>query len=159
SAASGWRKAPLYSRSLSILRPAPYIADHILRQTGCVVMDQAKAPADSSLLATWPRCVQVTVAVLLALGIGYVLVRGVTGYAPARAPDDMPEVAEPVRARLDLNRASRAELALIPGLGPSRAQGIDDYRRAHGAFASVDDLRKVSGIGPKTLEKVRPWLF
>jgi competence protein ComEA len=124
-------------------------------------MDQPKVTAlsESSLTATWPRCVQVTVAVLLALGIGYILGRGVPGDSPRRSQLDLAEIAEPARARLELNRASRAELALIPGFGPSRAQGVDDYRRAHGPFASIDDLRKVPGIGPKTLEKVRPWLF
>ena len=124
-------------------------------------MDQAKAAAafDSGLLATWPRCVQVTVAVLLALGIGFVLGRGFVGYSPGRPPPEPPEVAEPARARLDLNRASRAELALLPGVGPSRAQGVDDYRRAHGPFTSIDELRTVPGIGLKTLEKLRPWVF
>lgn len=124
-------------------------------------MDQAKAtaPPESSLLATWPRCVQVTVAVLLALGIGYILGRGFPADSTRRTQDDPPEIAEPPRARLNLNRASRAELELVPGIGPSRARSIDDYRRAHGPFAAIDELRKVSGIGPKTLDKVRPWLF
>jgi competence protein ComEA len=124
-------------------------------------MDQPKAPApsESSLAATWPRCVQVTVAVLLALGIGYVLGRTAPGDSPRRSQLDLAEIAEPPRARLELNRASRAELALVPGFGPSRAQSVDDYRRAHGPFATIDDLRKIPGIGPKTLEKVRPWLF
>jgi competence protein ComEA len=113
--------------------------------------------AEPSPLAAWPRSAQLAVAVLLAVGIGFLVGRSNLTEVPRRASDA--EADEPAGARLDLNRATRAELALLHGLGPARAQGIDDYRRQHGRFASVDDLRKVSGIGPKTLEKIRPWLF
>jgi competence protein ComEA len=124
-------------------------------------MDQAKATAasESGPLATWPHCVQITVAILLALGIGFILGRGFAGDSPRRDQEQLPETKQPVRAPLDVNRAGRAELALVPSLGPSRAQSIVDYRAAHGPFAAIDELRKVPGIGPKTLEKVRPWLF
>jgi competence protein ComEA len=124
-------------------------------------MDQAKATArsESGLLATWPRCVQVTVAVLLALGIGYVLGRGFASDSPRHTPDDPQAFTETTRPQLNLNLASRAELALLPGMGPSRAKSVEDYRRGHGPFATIDDLRKVTGIGPKTLEKVRPLVF
>ncbi len=44
-------------------------------------------------------------------------------------------------------------------MGPSRAQSVDDYRGKHGPFHSVEELRQVSGIGPKTLEKLRTWVF
>jgi competence protein ComEA len=127
-------------------------------------MDQAKAtppaalPPEPAVVTTWPRCVQLAVAVLLALGIGFLLGRYFTGSASIADLDDSP-ANEASIARLDLNRASRAELALLPGFGPSRAQSVDDYRRQHGPFRSVDDLRKVSGIGPKTLERVRSHVF
>jgi competence protein ComEA len=118
---------------------------------------QPVAP-ESGLLATWPRCVQLTVALLLALGIGFLLGRSVTADNPRRMSDDA-EIADSAGPRLDLNRATRAELALLHGLGPARAQSIEDHRRQHGPFKSVEDLRKVHGIGPKTLDKVRSWLF
>jgi len=114
--------------------------------------------AEPVLLATWPRCVQITVAVLIALGIGYLLGRSFTADPVRRTADDT-AVADNAGPRLDLNRATRGELALIQGLGPARAQSIEDYRRQHGAFHSVDDVRKVPGIGPKTLDRIRPWLF
>jgi competence ComEA-like helix-hairpin-helix protein len=59
---------------------------------------------------------------------------------------------------LDLNRASAEDLDAIPGLGPALAQRIVEYRKAHGPFKQVEDLREVSGIGPQNLEKLKPYL-
>jgi competence protein ComEA len=114
---------------------------------------------EPTLLATWPRCVQVAVAVLLALGIGYLLGRSVTADSMFRSTHDDANFVERDAPRLDLNRATRGELALLRGLGPARAQGIEDYRRQHGPFHAVDDLRKVPGVGPKTLDRIRSMLF
>ena len=57
---------------------------------------------------------------------------------------------------VDLNRATAAELDLLPGIGPATAQAIVDHREANGPFASVDDLEAVRGIGPAKLEAIRP---
>jgi competence protein ComEA len=57
--------------------------------------------------------------------------------------------------RLDLNRASAADLELLPGIGPNLAQRIVDDRSAHGAFGSIDALQRVHGIGPRTIERLR----
>lgn len=70
----------------------------------------------------------------------------------------VPNVGELPLTPIDLNLATRAELQLLPGIGPSMAERIDAYRILHGPYASVDELRKVPGIGPKTLERLRPWL-
>jgi competence protein ComEA len=58
-------------------------------------------------------------------------------------------------ARLDLNLASVAALDSLPGIGPARAASIVQYRASHGPFRSVDELRKVSGMGPAALARVR----
>ena len=50
-------------------------------------------------------------------------------------------------ARVDLNAADVAALDGLPGIGPVLAQKIVDWRTEHGRFASVDQLREVSGIG------------
>ena len=44
----------------------------------------------------------------------------------------------------------------LPGVGPVTAAKILDWRSAHGRFASVDQLREVSGIGAKTFERLKP---
>ncbi len=59
---------------------------------------------------------------------------------------------------VDLNTATAAELDSLPGVGPVTAGRIVDWRTAHGRFASVDQLREVSGIGPRTLDRLRPYV-
>jgi competence protein ComEA len=60
---------------------------------------------------------------------------------------------------LDLNRASAADLAALPGLGLDLPQRIVDHRQTHGPFKQIDDLEKVSGFGPKKVEKIKPYLI
>lgn len=58
---------------------------------------------------------------------------------------------------VDINTADAATIAKeLKGIGLNRAQAIVDYREKNGAFRSVDDLRKIKGIGAKTLELNRP---
>lgn len=57
---------------------------------------------------------------------------------------------------VDINKADAATIAKeLQGVGLSRAQAIVAYREKNGAFKSVDELRKVKGIGAKTLEANR----
>ncbi|POH68115.1 MULTISPECIES: helix-hairpin-helix domain-containing protein [Cryobacterium] len=53
-------------------------------------------------------------------------------------------------AKVNLNTATLADLDTLPRIGPVMAQRILDYRVAEGRFASIDDLRNVTGIGEKT---------
>ncbi len=58
-------------------------------------------------------------------------------------------------AAININTATQQQLESLNGIGPVKAKAIIDYRTKNGAFKSVDDLKKVSGIGDKTLEKLR----
>lgn len=60
--------------------------------------------------------------------------------------------------RVDPNRASAAELETLPGIGPAIAARIIAEREANGPFRSLDELLRVSGIGPATLDRLRPHL-
>lgn len=60
--------------------------------------------------------------------------------------------------RIDINSASWVEWTQIEGIGEATAQKIVAEREANGSFRSVKDLLRVKGIGPKTLEKMRPFL-
>ncbi len=60
--------------------------------------------------------------------------------------------------RVDLARADERLLRTLPGIGPARARDIVTERRRR-AFGSVDDLERVHGIGPRTIERLRPFLY
>lgn len=59
--------------------------------------------------------------------------------------------------RVELNSASRAELELLPGIGPARAGEIVRLRGERGGFKTVTELLDVRGIGRVTLERLRPF--
>ncbi|PXA68818.1 hypothetical protein CTB96_12170 [Cryobacterium arcticum] len=60
-----------------------------------------------------------------------------------------------VAAKVNLNTATVADLDTLPRIGPAMAQRILDYRAAQGRFASIDDLRNVTGIGDKTFAALK----
>ena len=59
---------------------------------------------------------------------------------------------------VDLNRATRAELEALPGVGPVTAGKILAWRDEHGGFSVAEELLEVSGIGERTLEQLRPYV-
>ncbi len=99
---------------------------------------------------------------LTALNLARVLVDGeqiLVGDRPppgglaARASTAAPD---PTGALVSLNTASADQLDTLPGVGPVTAQKILEWRAAHGAFSSVDELLEVDGIGPKTFADLAP---
>jgi competence protein ComEA len=69
--------------------------------------------------------------------------------------------APPLTAKfqVDVNRAEWPELIQLPGIGPTLAQRLVEEREANGAFRELEDLSRVGGIGPRTLERIRPYLL
>ena len=79
----------------------------------------------------------------------------VTASAPASATSGTNQTKS---ALVNLNTATEADFQTISGIGQKRAQDIIAYREANGRFKSVDDLKNVSGIGAKTLEKLKEYV-
>lgn len=63
-----------------------------------------------------------------------------------------------VQEKVDLNSATAEELEGLPGIGPTLAQRILDYRRENGDFTSVEELMQVEGIGQARLEALRDYI-
>ncbi len=60
---------------------------------------------------------------------------------------------------IDINRADASALEKLPGVGPTTAGNILEYRAKNGPFQKLEDLTKVKRIGPKTLQKISPFIF
>jgi len=59
---------------------------------------------------------------------------------------------------VDLNHGSLEELQTLPGIGPVLAERIVQYRREHGRFVSMAEVKQVRGIGAKRFEQLRPYV-
>jgi competence ComEA-like helix-hairpin-helix protein len=62
--------------------------------------------------------------------------------------------ARGLKGPVNINRASVSELRQLPHIGEKRAQSIVEYRKGHGGFKRVGDLRRVPGIGPKIFRDI-----
>ncbi|MCK4385549.1 MAG: helix-hairpin-helix domain-containing protein [candidate division Zixibacteria bacterium] len=63
-----------------------------------------------------------------------------------------------LKKKIDLNSASPSDLELLPQIGPVLSQRIIDYRKTKGKFQKIEDLMKVSGIGPKIFERIKDFI-
>lgn len=56
---------------------------------------------------------------------------------------------------ININTASASKLNVLPGIGPTTAQKIIDYRQQHGPFGNIQEIMNVSGIGPATFDQIK----
>ena len=101
----------------------------------------------------WPRSAQWATAGLLVLALGLLGWHAAGALRWGSRPTDLATDADD---RIDLNHADRAQLLQLPGVGDVTAERIEEYRRSHNGFQSVDDLQRVRGVGPALLERLRP---
>jgi competence protein ComEA len=117
-------------------------------------MPEHKPPSRWLLRRADQAVVAAAVFVALAATIGWWVHHGGAGGRLIEI-----ERAEPLAARfeVDINVADWPELMLLPGIGETLAQRIVEARQNE-PFREHEDLLRVKGIGPKTLERIRPYL-
>ncbi|HET6267934.1 MAG TPA: ComEA family DNA-binding protein [Acidobacteriota bacterium] len=62
---------------------------------------------------------------------------------------------KPGSKQVNINSANQAELETLPGIGPSLAKKIMDFRQKNGNFKTIEDLKAVAGIGDKKFEQLK----
>jgi competence ComEA-like helix-hairpin-helix protein len=77
----------------------------------------------------------------------------------------MPQKTNELKCTINPNNTSWASLARLPGFGPQKAKTLIEYRQQYKAannqqepFSCAEDLQKVKGIGPKTVDKIRKYI-
>ena len=60
--------------------------------------------------------------------------------------------------RVDINSATVSEFDGLPGIGPTTAQAIVDYRDNHGSFQNIQEIQNVPGIGPATYDEIKDYI-
>ncbi len=147
--------------------PAPMAAalpttEESLLLPGTTVESSEELPAESSIVlslaAFWPQYRQLLRAgmavMLVVLAVEWVVIAN-------RRPDPLLlERGNDYRTQfqVEINSATWIEWLQLEGIGPTTAHLIVADRKLNGPFASIDGVGRVSGIGPVTLDRIRPWL-
>ena len=162
-AALVWVVARSPSGDAVILRPAPTEKPIVVYITGAVpragvyalpkgARIQDAVSAAGGFLAEADKS-QINLAALLEdgqqLSIPYI-----EGASPVIGTP-VPEVETSTTELIDINTASSEQLETLPGIGPTTAQKIIEYREQNGPFLSTEDIINVPGIGPGTYERIK----
>jgi competence protein ComEA len=139
-------------------QPAERVSDAEVEPTSPAPTQTASQPsADVQTALGLNRGDRRVVAVLIVVALLLMLVHWyrLTQYRPAAI-----EVLHPdgYQFQLDVNTATWVEWMQLDGVGEVLARRIVEDRERNGPFPSVDDVQRVPGIGPKTMESLRPHL-
>jgi competence ComEA-like helix-hairpin-helix protein len=88
-------------------------------------------------------------------GIGPTVLEALRPHTTFSGSSRRPREARKPPGKVSLNTATAIELAQLPGIGTVRARAIIEDRRRNGPYRVLDDLRRVQGIGPSTVERLR----
>lgn len=107
--------------------------------------------ADQQRAAAW-------LGVIALMGVAAAAVGVARGAAPTRSDGAVWDARLEAARRIDINAAGVAELERLPDIGPRLAQRIVEERTVRGRFRRPEELARVSGIGPKKLERLRDYV-
>ncbi len=110
----------------------------------------------SGLELSWPRNAQFALGILLCFVIVLLTIHAslISGFGL------QPSTLKTGKSnfRLDINKATAAELMQLPDVGPKTAEMIIRYRKTNGNFQKLEDLTTIKGLGPKTVEGLRDFI-
>ncbi|WP_246080452.1 ComEA family DNA-binding protein [Nonomuraea mesophila] len=148
---------PVSSPTPSTTRSAPKVTVHVagkIRKPGVYLLPAGARVTDAVTAAGGVS----RKASLDSLNLARRLVDGeqiVVGAPPGTMAQASP-ITGPAGGVIDLNTATPDQLEELPGVGEVLAARIAEFRTTHGAFTSVDQLREVSGIGPRKFDEIKP---
>jgi comEA protein len=105
--------------------------------------------------------------VIIILLVAIIVTGGIVAWQRYRPPQtieiSLPPAPEPTEEvnpteqpqKIDINRAKAWLLEALPGIGPSKAQAIIDYRQQNGGFKHITEITRVEGIGPAIYEQIK----
>ncbi|MDZ4754855.1 MAG: helix-hairpin-helix domain-containing protein [Phycisphaerae bacterium] len=91
---------------------------------------------------------------IIVLALATVVLAAIAWRAMPRGAEAAGEIL--TGRQINVNRATRDELSLLPSIGPALADRIIEDRVARGPFVSLDDLGRVRGVGPATIAAIAP---
>ena len=102
---------------------------------------------------------QVAAATILAVCLLVMLTIAGMRYARRQKMIDIerPFEARQIELQIDINHATWPELTLLPEVSETMARRIMEYREIKGQFDSLDEIKQVKGIGPRTFELIQPY--
>lgn len=77
---------------------------------------------------------------------------------PSHKEDEENHSTQDETSNIHINSATKEDIETLPGIGPTKAEAIIDYREEFGYFQTLEDLLNVSGIGEKTLENIEEYI-
>ena len=102
---------------------------------------------------------------LTNINLAYILEDGEKIYIPKQGetiPDDATSIStnnySSLNNKININKASQTELETIPGIGPSTALKIINYREENGKFKKIEDIKNVPGIGDVKFENIKEYI-
>ena len=132
-----------------------------VKSCGVVELDDGSRIEDAIILAGGPT----EIADLSKVNLAYILEDGEQIYIPSLYDNDTQYIIEgnydnnsKKDKKININKCDVTELTSIPGIGESTAQKIINYRTKNGKFSSIEDLKKIDGIGEKKFEKIKEYI-